>query len=586
MSRKQAPRRGSRQPNITSITYWRKFASHRIIYVGLAGLIGFGIIAYFGSSPLGNPGTSAREDYLQDAICTVNREPVTRDDYENLARNARRQSGGNVMMTVMQEGYILSSLTDAALLRAEAKKRRIQVSDQDVDRTLNEMRNLRQGGRTERLTDQDLLQMTGSLSLSDLKDKLRKDLLPQRLGEIEGKVDRLTYDDLAKSYDEIKVRHILIGVVGPRAPGGKGLPDDQARQKAENIKKELDAGADFAQLANRYSDDPSNKPARAAPKGGDLGWYKRGGGFDKDFEAAAFALKPGQISGVVKTPFGYHIIKVDESRRSLPKDFEKNKTELLTQYRSQKASEALRALLERLKPKAKIVWKDSAMEWRYEYAKSGPMGGMMTIGQDRSQAEERLVKRLRAYVPAHKSDSAAAIVLGQLLNQQLMMISLPQGIAGTVPPKADKIDRKKLQAEIIAAYESALNVSEDQDTRLTLARMYREEKNDRKALDHYRMVHRLMEWDDRPESLYVREQVEKALRELGDTKLADEEAKRIAELRAQQAKEQKEAAERAKQEQDRQKAEAAKTDETTSGNSPDRDQSKTPAQNGRSTPSR
>jgi len=555
MAKKQPARRTRRQPGITSITYWRKFATHRIIYLGLAALIGLGIVAYFGTSPFGSS-TAARREYLADVVATVNGEPILRGEYERVAERARRTAGTSIAMAAMQEGYLLSGMVDQALLRAEAKRRGIRVSDDDVDRAINEMRTLRQSGRTERLNDEDLLKMTGMETMSDLRESVAKDLLPQRLGEALARTDRLTFDDLARSYDEVRVRHILVAVSGDRAPLGKGLPEAQARRRVEQILDQLHKGADFAKLADQYSDDPSNKVPGKPGKGGDLGWYKRGGGYDKAFEEAAFALKKGEMSGLVRTPFGFHIIKVEDTRRQLPADYEKNKAQLLQTFRSQKASEALRGFLEKERPRAKIVWKDPALEWRYAYARSGLMGGLIMPGrQDQQKAEEDLVRRLRAYVPKHKTDSAAALVLGQMLNRQLMMANLPAALTGG---KAPKVDKEKLRAEVIQCYEIALQHAEDQDTRLSLARMYQEAKQPQKALEQYRMMHRLLAWDNSVETRFIREQVERGLRELGDKKMADEEAKKIAEIKAKEEQERKEAAERAKAEQARRAAAANK----------------------------
>jgi peptidyl-prolyl cis-trans isomerase C len=89
------------------------------------------------------------------------------------------------------------------------------------------------------------------------------------------------------------------------------LDPKQARSTAEDIVRRARAGENFETLAKEYSSDPSNKD-----KGGDLGWFGRGR-MVKAFEDAAFSLQPGQVSDVVQTQFGYHIIKVEE-RRSGP----------------------------------------------------------------------------------------------------------------------------------------------------------------------------------------------------------------------------------------------------------------------------
>lgn len=82
----------------------------------------------------------------------------------------------------------------------------------------------------------------------------------------------------------------------------------QARAQAQAILEELQQGEDFATLARRYSDDPGTRQ-----QGGELGWFRRGR-FVPAFERVAFALRPGQYSGIVETSFGLHIIKVERAR--------------------------------------------------------------------------------------------------------------------------------------------------------------------------------------------------------------------------------------------------------------------------------
>src|SRR5690606_7857965 len=94
-------------------------------------------------------------------------------------------------------------------------------------------------------------------------------------------------------------------VVAPR-------PSDSARtaarERALEILRELREGADFAALARRHSNDPGTRE-----QGGDLGWFRRGD-MVPQFDSAAFALRPGELSGVVESAFGFHIIRVDRVR--------------------------------------------------------------------------------------------------------------------------------------------------------------------------------------------------------------------------------------------------------------------------------
>jgi hypothetical protein len=90
--------------------------------------------------------------------------------------------------------------------------------------------------------------------------------------------------------------------------GHPELDPKEARAKAEQVLQRVRAGEDFAALAKEFSADPGSKD-----KGGDLGWFGRGV-MVKPFEDAAFALKPGEVSGIFESPFGFHIVKTEERR--------------------------------------------------------------------------------------------------------------------------------------------------------------------------------------------------------------------------------------------------------------------------------
>jgi peptidyl-prolyl cis-trans isomerase C len=122
------------------------------------------------------------------------------------------------------------------------------------------------------------------------------------------------YADNAKDYEQVKARHILIAPKGsPAAQAGKDLTDEQAKAKAEDLRKQIAAGANFDELAKKESDDTGS-----GARGGDLGSFGHGQ-MVPEFEQAAFAAKVGDLTPVVKTQFGYHIIKV-EAHENTPLD--------------------------------------------------------------------------------------------------------------------------------------------------------------------------------------------------------------------------------------------------------------------------
>ena len=141
------------------------------------------------------------------------------------------------------------------------------------------------------------------------------------------------YQDNLDSYrtpERVQVRHILFKTQGkPKDEGPK------MKAKAEEVLKQLEAGANFADLAKKDSEDPGS-----AEKGGELGWIVRGQTVP-NFEKAAFSLQPGQTSGVIETEYGYHIIQVENKQAAHTQTFDEVKPQLLAEAKKQIATEDL-----------------------------------------------------------------------------------------------------------------------------------------------------------------------------------------------------------------------------------------------------
>jgi len=123
------------------------------------------------------------------------------------------------------------------------------------------------------------------------------------------------YEDNLDSYKEkkqVKARHILFMV----AENASKEEEEKVKQKALSVLNEARAGADFAELAKKHTEDPSGKE-----NGGDLGYFSSGQ-MVKPFEDAAFKLKKEEISDLVRTPFGYHILKVEDVKEAKTKTLE------------------------------------------------------------------------------------------------------------------------------------------------------------------------------------------------------------------------------------------------------------------------
>ena len=146
------------------------------------------------------------------------------------------------------------------------------------------------------------------------------------------------YNEHKAEFEQVHLRHILVrtaGSVAPMRPGEKELTDAEAEAKAIALRKRLLDGADFAQLAASESDD-----ADSASRGGELDAFGHGQTVPS-FDKAAFALQVGVISEPIRTPFGYHLIRVDERTA---KPLSEVKTELEKRLRPEAAKETVDTL--------------------------------------------------------------------------------------------------------------------------------------------------------------------------------------------------------------------------------------------------
>jgi peptidyl-prolyl cis-trans isomerase D len=149
---------------------------------------------------------------------------------------------------------------------------------------------------------------------------------------------------LYKVDPQVKVRHILISV----DPNGGPNADAAAKAKAQGILDRLrkDNGKDFAELAKKNSDDPGSKD-----QGGELGWIKHGVTVP-EFDQTAFAQQPGQISGLVRTRFGYHIIQTEEKQDAHIKPLDEVKASIVDTLTKQQVAQAEQAFVNQLATEA------------------------------------------------------------------------------------------------------------------------------------------------------------------------------------------------------------------------------------------
>jgi peptidyl-prolyl cis-trans isomerase D len=162
--------------------------------------------------------------------------------------------------------------------------------------------------------------------------------LEQSIHPAEAELRRVYLNDQDKfrTPERVQARHILLKTT-EKSPAEV----DKVKTKAEDLLKQIKGGADFAELARKNSDDPGS-----AVKGGDLGWLVRGQTV-KPFEDAAFSLKPKEISNLVKTEYGYHIIQVMDHQQAHMRTFEEVAAPLADEVRKQRVSQMMQDLTDR-----------------------------------------------------------------------------------------------------------------------------------------------------------------------------------------------------------------------------------------------
>lgn len=224
------------------------------------------------------------------------------------------------------------------LLIEKAKADHFVVSAKEIDKVLQE---------TEKesidLTDDKLVKRTVMENI--MVDKVIEDIMSKIIISEEEIKNR--YNEKRDSYNEpekVKARHILILEHATDPPEKK----KENRKKIENILSEVKEGkTDFSELAKKYSEGPSLQ------SGGDLGYFSHGK-MPPSFTAAAFALKPGEVSNVVETRFGYHIIKVEDRKPAMSVPFEEVRELIKENIRLEKGNIEIAKTIEELKSKATI----------------------------------------------------------------------------------------------------------------------------------------------------------------------------------------------------------------------------------------
>ena len=281
----------------------------------------------------------------KDAAATVNGEAISQTQLNQQLDQLKKQypnmftgaDGAGRLLDFKQR--LLDNLINQKLIDQAAKDKGIKISDADVTKQVDQLK----AGFKDASQFESALKSAG-MTLSSLTDQIRQQLMTQKLIETLSPNTKVTDADIKAYYDKNKTQ--FFQKAAKRASHILFKPQDKAT--AEKVLKQLKNGADFAIAAKKYSVDTATKS-----KGGDLGWPSAP--FVPEFEAALAKLSKGQMSGLVKSPYGWHIILVTDVRKAAQQPLAAVKTQIGQTIIQQRKADAYQQFLSELRKKAKIV---------------------------------------------------------------------------------------------------------------------------------------------------------------------------------------------------------------------------------------
>lgn len=301
------------------------------------------------------------------AVAIVNGQDITLGNYEKLlALNKSSMEsyyGKDIWSTEIEKGktyedtlrdMVLQTMIDSEIIYQQAKKEKVAPTEKQIQEQID---SFKETTKDDTAYQEELKKM--GIDEEFLKFQFARDLANSNLQEKFEKDTKISENDMKKYYEENKdsfytdtvtASHILLKTQDNKGNELSPEKKKEAKKKAEEALAKVKAGEDFSKVAKEYSQDPS------ASNGGDLGTFGRNQ-MVTEFEDAAFAMKPGEISDIVETPYGYHIIKVTDRV-----DKQETYDDVKNQIKSILESEKYTEYVEKLKKDSKIEKKEDIVK--------------------------------------------------------------------------------------------------------------------------------------------------------------------------------------------------------------------------------
>jgi peptidyl-prolyl cis-trans isomerase C len=320
--------------------------------------------------------SNANTTLLPPVVATVNDRPISTKLYEMYLKNGREELGldpkteeGRAKIEQLREG-IVSELIDRTLIAQEAERLGLKISPEKMKEA--EERTIRQFGGDEKY---DAYLNEHRLTRDEYRETIKSELYGELMrGEL-SKGLTVTDEEIKKYYEahrnepqfqqpeRVTASHILINarpnLISQQLQREKNLSGEalakaareeleKRRRLAEELRVKAAAGADFAALARQHSEDPSSRE-----QGGSLGTFARNS-HTSSFDEAAFALKPGAVSPVVQTEYGFHVIKLASREAARAQTLSEATPEIRRLLLAAREAAKLTESLKELRRKAKV----------------------------------------------------------------------------------------------------------------------------------------------------------------------------------------------------------------------------------------
>ena len=298
--------------------------------------------------------TTTYSETFDKIVAVVNDEVITQSEIDEALKPVYTQykstySKEELIQKLNQAREdILNQLIEEKLILQQAKKEEIEVSDEEIEEKLTQVKS--------QFPDEDTFRQvldSQNLTISDLKQRYKEQIMIKKLinKEVRAKikVSPLEVFRYYKQHQEefrippkVRVQTILI-----RKDDKMSEDYSDPQKRIEEIKKKLQEGADFSKLAREYSQDSS------AINGGDMGYIEKGE-MMKEIDEVLFSLNEGQVSDIIETHVGFHIFKINDKKESTIKSFEEVRVEIENMLFQKKAEVRYTEWLKTLKENAYI----------------------------------------------------------------------------------------------------------------------------------------------------------------------------------------------------------------------------------------